>query len=83
MNLIDFTVEKILNEQKGKMYELLGIPKEQLENMEDSPRKQNLLSNGLKQTVLINDMGGNSITTALFNLDKNQEPYKIGDKGVH
>ena len=83
MNSIDFTVKKILNEQKGKMYELLGIPKEQLENEKNEHWKTCLLSNAIKQIILISDEGGLSEKTEYINLDKGQKPYYVGYKGVH
>ena len=82
MNLIDFQVKEIISETKGKMYELYGIPKEEAENKKDW-WKEILLCDGLKQELIVEDMGGTHKETRFINLTKGEKPYKVGYKGSH
>ena len=82
MNLVDFWVKEIISETKGKMYELYGIPKEEAENEEDW-WKEILFCDGLKQEIVIEDMGGTYKETKFINLTKGEKPYKVGYKGSH
>ena len=82
MNLVDFWVKEIISETKGKMYELYGIPKEEAEN-EEGWWKEILFCDGLKQEIVIEDMGGTYKETRFINLTKGKKPYKIGYRGKH
>ena len=82
MNLIDFWVTEILSETKGKMYELYEMSKEEAENEEDW-LKEILFCDGLKQELIVKDMGGTHKKTKFINLTKGEKPYKVGCKGSH
>ena len=82
MNLVDFWVKEIISETKGKMYELYEMSKEEAENEEDW-WKEILFCYGLKQELIVEDMGGTQKKTKFINLSKGEKPDKIGDKGSH
>ena len=82
MNLIDFWVKEIISETKGKMYELYGMTKEEAENKEGW-WKEILFCDGLKQEIIVEDMGGTHKKTKFINLTKGEKPYKVGYKGKH
>ena len=82
MNLIDFWVKEIISETKGKMYELYGMTKEEAKNEEDW-WKETLFCDGLKQELIVEDMGGTHKKTKFINLTKGEKPYKVGHKGKH
>ena len=82
MNLVDFCVKEIISETKGKMYELYGITKEEAKNEEDW-WKEILFCDGLKQELIVEDMGGTYKEKRIINLTKGEKPYKVGYKGKH
>ena len=82
MNLVDFWVKEIISETKGKMYELYGITKEEAKNEEDW-WKEILFCDGLKQELIVEDMGGTYKEERIINLTKGEKPYKVGYKGKH
>ena len=82
MNLFYFWVKEIISETKGKMYELYGMTKEETENEEDW-WKEILFCDGLKQELIVEDMGGTHKKTEFINLTKGEKPYKVGYKGSH
>ena len=82
MNLVDFWVKEIISETKGKMYELYDMTKEETENEEDW-WKEILFCDGLKQELIVEDMGGTQKKTEFINLTKGEKPYKVGYKGSH
>ena len=83
MNLIDFCVKEIISETKGKMYELYGMSKEEAENEEELWWKEILFCDGLKQEIIVEDMGGTNKKTEFINLTRGEKPYKVGYKGKH
>ena len=83
MNLVYFWVKEIISETKGKMYELYGIPKEEDESEEEWWWKEILFCDGLKQELIVKDMGGVCKKTKFINLTKGEKPYKVGYKGKH
>ena len=86
MNLIDFTVTKILNEESGvlhKLYNVSGNRLKEIKNKGDEVTFNFLMSQGIKQTYKYNDMGGDGVTTRVFNLTAGEKPYYVGYKGVH
>lgn len=83
MNLIDFVVRKIINEEKAYMYEFNNMTKKEAEREKDFFWREYLLSYGMKQVIEVEDMGGKQIKTEYINLDKGEKPYKVGDKGLH
>ena len=82
MNLIDFWVKEIISETKGKMYELYGMTIDEVESKEEW-WKEFLFCDGLKQELIIEDMGGTYKETRFINLTKGEKPYKVGYKGKH
>ena len=82
MNLVDFWVKEIISETKGKMYELYDMTKEEAEN-EEGWWKEFLFCDGLKQELIVEDMGGTHKKTEFINLTKGEKPYKVGHKGKH
>ena len=82
MNLIDFCVKEIISETKGKMYELYGITKEEAEKKKGR-WKEILFCDGLKQEIIVEDMGGTNKKTEFINLTRGEKPYKVGYKGKH
>lgn len=86
MNLIDFTVTKILNEESGvlhKLYNVSGNRLKEIKNKGDEVTFNFFMSQGIKQTYKYNDMGGDGVTTRVFNLTAGEKPYYVGYKGVH
>ena len=83
MNLVDFWVTEILSETKGKMYELYEMSKEEAESEEELWWKEILFCDGLKQELIVEDMGGTQKKTEFINLTKGEKPYKVGYKGSH
>ena len=83
MNLIDFWVTEIISETKGKMYELYEMSKEEAESEEELWWKEILFCDGLKQEIIVEDMGGTQKKTEFINLTKGEKPYKVGHKGKH
>ena len=83
MNLVDFWVKEIISETKGKMYELYEMSKEEAENEEELWWKEILFCDGLKQELIVEDMGGTYKKTKFINLTKGEKPYKVGHKGKH
>ena len=86
MNLIDFHVTKIINEEYDFVYKLYGMTQEKLNEEIQEECNPNwrtyLLSYGCKQTFEYYDEGGKGITTEVLDLS-NQKPYKVGDIGQH
>ena len=83
MNLVDFWVTEIISETKGKMYELYGMSKEEAENEEELWWKEILFCDGLKQELIVEDMGGIQKKTRFINLTKGEKPYKVDYRGKH
>ena len=83
MNLVDFWVKEIISETKGKMYELYEMSKEEAENEEELWWKEILFCDGLKQEIIVEDMGGTYKEERIINLTKGEKPYKVGHKGKH
>ncbi len=83
MNLIDFWVTEIISETKGKMYELYGMSKEEAEVEKEEWWKEILFCDGLKQELIVKDMGGTHKKVKYINLSKGEKPYKIRDNGIH
>ena len=83
MNLVDFWVKEIISETKGKMYELYEMSKEEAESEEEDWWKEILFCDGLKQELIVEDMGGTQKKTEFINLTKGEKPYKVGYKGSH
>ena len=83
MNLVDFWVTEIISETKGKMYELYGMSKEEAEVEKEEWWKEILFCDGLKQEIVVEDMGGTYKETRFINLTKGEKPYKVGSKGKH
>lgn len=83
MNLIDFNVTKIIGEEKDIVYKLYDYSEEYVKSQEDDDWKKYLLGNGIKQTFLYYDDGGERTGTRVFNTDFGQTPYYVGYVGQH
>ena len=80
MNLLDFTVTEIIEETRGPVYELSGMTREQAEAAEPGPWKDELFSEGVKQTYREHCYGIESIKTKIF--AGNEKPYFVGYGGL-
>lgn len=84
MNLINFHVKEIIQEIEGRIWNLLNMTEEELENEKsDTDWYDYLISDGIKQTYKYCDDGGDNIDTKIFNITKGQKPYHIGYVGLH
>lgn len=83
MNLVDFTVTKILEERKGKVYELYDMTEAEAraKSKDDKDLEKFLFSDGIKQKYEYNCYGSISVSTEVFIVGKN-EPYYVGYKGL-
>lgn len=82
MNLIDFHVTEIISETTGKVYELFGMSKEEVDSEPNQPWREYLLSDGMKQKYRYWDDGGNNEGERVFSL-LSQKPYFVGYVGQH
>lgn len=81
MNLVDFVVTAIIEETRGKCYELYGMTKEQAEAEPDSDFKYILFLDGVKQTYEYNCYGRITQTTEVFPVGL-KAPYYVGYRGL-
>lgn len=80
MNLVDFYVLEILEEQRGPVYELYGMSRERAEKEEPESWREKLLSQGVKQTYKEDCYGVVSVKTEVFT--EGEQPYYVGYKGL-
>lgn len=83
MNLVDFVVTKILEERKGKVYELYDMTEAEAKEKakDDKDMERFLFSDGIKQKYEYNCYGNISVSTEVFIVGKD-EPYYVGYKGL-
>lgn len=81
MNLVDFVVTAIIEEKRGKCYELYGMTKEQAEAEPDNDFKYILFLDGVKQTYEYNCYGRITQTTEVFPVGL-KTPYYVGYRGL-
>lgn len=83
MNLVDFTVTKILEEREGPLWQLYDMTEAEAHaKAKDNKEVQELLfSEGVKQVYEYNCYGSVSVATNIFSIGKG-ERYYVGYKGL-
>lgn len=86
MNLIDFHITEIINEEYDKIYKLYGITEEELGVIKNKSEKwwiEHLFHDGCLQKYKYWDDGGYNIGEQVFDLNRNDKPYYVGYVGQH
>ncbi len=83
MNLVDFVVTKILEERRGKVYELYNMTETEAreKTKENKDMEDFLFAEGIMQKYEYNCYGSISVSTEVFIVGK-KEPYYVGYKGL-
>lgn len=83
MNLVDFVVTKILEERRGKVYELYNMTEtEAREKAKDNKDMEDFLfAEGIMQKYEYDCYGRISVSTEVFIVGK-KEPYYVGYRGL-
>lgn len=83
MNLVDFLVTKILEERRGKVYELYNMTEtEAREKAKENKDMEGLLfAEGIMQKYEYDSFGRISVSTEVFIVGK-KEPYYVGYRGL-
>lgn len=83
MNLVDFVVTKILEERRGKVYELYGMTETEAREKAKGNKDMEafLFSEGVMQKYEYDCYGRISVSTEVFTA-RTKGPYYVGYRGL-